>query len=45
MKAMMVKSTLGSRVWFAEGVGMIKQESYNKSGKSMGVTVLTNYSK
>jgi hypothetical protein len=45
MKAMMVKQSMPSRVWYAEGVGMIKQESYNKSGKSMGTTVLTAYSK
>lgn len=45
MKAMMVKQTFPSRVWFSEGVGMIKQESYNKNGKSMGTTVLTSYSK
>ena len=45
MKAMMVNQTFPSRVWFAEGVGMIKQESYNKAGKSIGTTVLTAYSK
>ncbi|EAR00625.1 hypothetical protein [Maribacter sp. HTCC2170] len=45
MKAMMVKQSFPSRVWFAEGVGMIKQESFNKNGKSMGTTVLTKYSK
>jgi len=45
MKAMMVKQTFPSRVWFSEGVGMIKQESYNKNGKLMGSTVLTKYSK
>lgn len=44
IKAMMVKQTFPSRVWFSEGVGMIKQESYNKSGKLMGSTVLTKYS-
>ena len=45
VKAMMVKQAFPSRVWFAEGVGMIKQESYNKNGKLMGSTVLTAYSK
>lgn len=45
MKAMMVKQTFPSRVWFAEGVGMIKQESFSKNGKSIGTTVLTSYSK
>ncbi len=45
MKAMMVKQSMPSRVWYAEGVGMIKQESYNKAGKSIGTTLLTAYSK
>jgi hypothetical protein len=45
MKAMMVKSTLGSRVWYSEGVGMIKQESYKKNGDIMTSTVLTAFSK
>ncbi len=45
MKAMMVNQTFPSRVWFSEGVGMIKQESFNQNGKSMGTTVLTKYSK
>ena len=45
VKAMMVKQAFPSRVWFSEGVGMIKQESYNKNGKLMGSTVLTTYSK
>lgn len=45
MKAMMVNSTLGSRVWFSEGVGMIKQESYKKNGDVMASSVLTAYSK
>lgn len=45
IKAVMVKQTFPSRVWFAEGVGMIKQESYSKNGKLIGSTVLTAYSK
>ncbi|WP_350293809.1 hypothetical protein [uncultured Croceitalea sp.] len=45
IKAMMVKQTFPSRVWFAEGVGMIKQESYNKNGKLIGSTKLTAFSK
>jgi len=45
IKAMMVKQTFPSRVWFAEGVGMIKQESYNKNGKLIGSTQLTAFSK
>jgi hypothetical protein len=45
IKAMMVKQTFPSRVWFSEGVGMIKQESYNKNGKLIGSTQLTAFSK
>jgi len=45
MKAMMVNSTLGSRVWYSEGVGMVKQESYKKNGDVMASTILTKYSK
>jgi len=45
MKAMMVNSTMGSRVWYAEGVGMVKQESYKKNGSIMASTVLTAFSK
>ena len=45
IKSMAVKQMYPSRVWFAEGVGMIKQESYNKNGKLIGSTKLTAYSK
>lgn len=45
IKAMMVNQTFPSRVWFSEGVGMIKQESYNKNGKLIGSTKLTAFSK
>lgn len=45
IKAMMVKQGFPSRVWFAEGVGMIKQESYNKNGKLIGSTKLMAFSK
>ena len=45
IKAMMVKQTFPSRVWFSEGVGMIKLESYNKNGKLIGSTQLTAFSK
>lgn len=45
MKAMMVKQSAPSRIWYAEGVGMIKQESYNKNGKLIGSTVLTKFAK
>ena len=45
VKAMMVNQSFPSRVWFSEGVGMIKQESYNKNGKLIGSTELTAFSK
>ncbi|GMN11243.1 hypothetical protein MTsPCn9_20520 [Croceitalea sp. MTPC9] len=45
VKAVMVKQSFPSRVWFAEGVGMIKQESYNKKGKLIASTQLTAYNK
>ncbi|NDV16808.1 hypothetical protein GO009_12300 [Muricauda sp. TY007] len=44
-KMMMANQTFPSRTWFAKGVGMVKQESYNKNGKLMGSMVLTQYSK
>ncbi|WP_431163564.1 TapB family protein [Flagellimonas beolgyonensis] len=44
-KMMMTNQTMPSRVWLAAGVGMVKQESYNKSGKLMGSSVLTQFSK
>ncbi|WP_318345228.1 TapB family protein [Flagellimonas baculiformis] len=44
-KMMMGNQTMPSRIWLAEGVGMVKQESYNKSGKLMGSTVLTQLSR
>lgn len=44
-KMMMANQNFPSRLWLAEDVGMVKQESYNKSGKLMTSTVLTNLSK
>ena len=44
-KMMMANSTFPSRTWLAEGVGIVKQESYNKKGKLIGSMVLTKYSK
>ncbi len=44
-KMMMSNQTMPSRVWLAEGVGMVKQESYNKSGKLVASSVLTRFSK
>ncbi|MER3373949.1 MAG: hypothetical protein RIM83_04865 [Allomuricauda sp.] len=44
-KMMMANQTYPSRVWLTEGVGMVKQESYNKKGDLMASSVLTQFSK
>lgn len=44
-KMMMANKTFPSRTWLAKGIGMVKQESYNKNGKLMGSMVLTQYTK
>jgi len=44
-KTMGVKIELNSKLWLAEGVGMIKQETYKKNGDLMSKTELTKYSK
>ncbi|TLP74406.1 DUF3108 domain-containing protein [Maribacter sp. ACAM166] len=44
-KMMMVNQVYPSRVWLAEGVGMVKQETYKKNGNLMASTELTAYSK
>lgn len=44
-KMMMAKQTYPSRVWLAEGVGMVKQETFNKNGKLMGSMILTAFNK
>ncbi len=44
-KMMMANQTFPSRLWLAEGVGMVKQESFNKNGKLMSSTVLSALSK
>lgn len=43
-KMMMANKMYTSRVWLAEGVGMIKQETYKKNGDVMSSTMLTSYS-
>ena len=43
-KMMMVNQFYPSRVWLAEGVGMVKQETYKKNGDIMSSTMLTAYS-
>jgi len=44
-KMMMTNQTFPSRTWLAEGVGIVKQESYNKKGKLMGSMMLSQFSK
>ncbi len=44
IKAMMVNQSFPSRVWYSEGVGMIKQYSYKKNGDLMTSSILTKYS-
>jgi len=39
-----MKSTIKNKEWIAEGVGMVKSENYNKNGKLMGYSELTNIS-
>ncbi len=44
-KMMMANQSFPSRLWLAEGVGMVKQETYKKNGDLMSNTVLTSFSK
>lgn len=44
-KMMMSSQNFPSRLWLAEGVGMIKQETFKKNGNLMSSTVLTSLSK
>lgn len=44
-KTMGMNRTFPSRLWLAEGVGMVKQESYNQKGKLISSSVLTDLSK
>ncbi|MGC1514226.1 MAG: hypothetical protein WA810_01505 [Maribacter sp.] len=44
-KMMMANQMFPSRVWLAEGIGMVKQETYKKNGDVMSSTLLTSYSK
>jgi hypothetical protein len=43
-KMMMANQVYPSRVWLAEGLGMVKQETYKKNGDLMSSTLLTAYS-
>tara|TARA_R110001632_G_scaffold10202_6_gene38025 strand:+ start:3120 stop:3821 length:702 start_codon:yes stop_codon:yes gene_type:complete len=40
-----LKRTGSSKQWLAKGVGLVKQEDYNKKGKIMSSGMLTKYSK
>jgi len=40
-----MKITGKAKQWFAEDVGMVKSESYNKNGKLIGSSVLTAFNK
>ncbi|MFK7814467.1 MAG: hypothetical protein AB8B59_18370 [Maribacter sp.] len=44
-KTMGTTISLTSKIWLAEGVGMVKQETYKKNGDLMSRMELTNYSK
>ncbi len=44
-KTMGGKIELNSKLWLAEGVGMIKQETYKKNGDLMSKTELSKFSK
>ena len=44
-KTMGANIELNSKLWLAEGVGMIKQETYKKNGNLMSTTELTKFSK
>ena len=43
METMGMNKTFPSRLWLAEGVGMVKQESYQKDGDLMSRTELTAF--
>lgn len=38
-----VKMTTSSKLWLAEGYGMVKQETYNKKGSLIGKSLLTSF--
>ncbi|MEL6304154.1 MAG: hypothetical protein AAGL29_05080 [Bacteroidota bacterium] len=43
-KVMMTKQSFPTRIWLADGIGMVKQETYNKSGKMTDSMLLTAHS-
>lgn len=44
-ETMGVKQTMQSKLWLAEDVGMVKQETYNKKGDLMSKSELTSFKK
>ncbi|WP_199271535.1 hypothetical protein [Cellulophaga sp. L1A9] len=42
-QVMGIKKTFPSRLWLAEGVGMVKQESYKSNGDLISATALTKF--
>lgn len=44
-KVMMANKETNSKIWIAEGVGMVRQETYGTNGKLMTRTELTKYVK
>jgi len=44
-KAMMAKVTISDKLWLAQGIGIVKQETYNKKGKLESRMELTSFSK
>lgn len=44
-ETMGAKQTMQSKSWLAEGVGMVKQETYNKKGELMNKSELTSFKK
>lgn len=44
-KVMGVTTDMGNKIWLAEGVGMVRQESYTKKGDLMSRSELTKFTK
>lgn len=44
-KVMMSNTELSNKLWLAKGIGIVKQESYNKNGKLMSRMELSKHSK
>jgi hypothetical protein len=42
---MLMTKTGTSKSWIAKGVGLVKQEDYNKKGKLISSEILTEFSK